>query len=324
MISQNKALMMIAAVVLLALPAAATYAADRPLTGVFSYEGNGDYLFSTGNSTYSGTLYAGSRYPVAFTVDLPDDAIVKYQRYYVYWAWSRRDQQTVYPSIAVTREPVPTSPLEPASRYVDNKGFSSPSDFYSGMDTFSGGTISPGKNEVTLEVENAGVGNSTFVIQGIGVIAVYESSSSPKGLVVVEEGCDMLYNSFGITPQMATSRVDFSHEVDTDRLKKASLELIAPSGGYSRSDIIRKNALYVNSQEKPDLPSFFTVILDLVFPNAQGKEWTDVFLSDQQQQIGIDTRDVTPYITKRSNFIAVQDRGDYLLLTNAILHVEYA
>ncbi|MDD1687865.1 DUF3344 domain-containing protein [Methanoregula sp.] len=316
--------MIIAGVVLLAMPAAATYAADRPLTGAFSYEGNGDCLFSTGNSTYSGTLYAGGRYPVAFTVDLPQDAIVKYQRYYVYWAWSRRDQQTVYPTIAVTREPVPTSPLEPVSRYVDNKGFSSPSDFYSGMDTFSGGTLSPGKNEVTLEVENAGEGNSTFVIQGIGIIAVYESPSSPKGLVIVEEGCDMLYNSFGITPQMATSRVDFSHDVDTDHLKKASLELVAPSGGYSRSDIIRKNALYVNSQEKPDLPSFFTVILDLVFPNAQGKEWTDVFFSDQQQQIGIDTRDVTPYITKRSNFIAVQDRGDYLLLTNAILHIEYA
>jgi hypothetical protein len=80
----------------------------------------------------------------------------------------------------------------------------------------------------------------------------------------------------------------------------------------------------VNSQEKPDLPSFFTVILNLVFPNAQGKEWTDVFDSDQQQQIGIDTRDVTPYITKRSNFVAVQDRGDYLLLTNAILHIEYS
>jgi len=316
--------MMLTCAALIALPAAATYAADRPLTEVFSYEGHSGYHFSTGNSTYSGTLYAGGRYPVAFTVDLPDDAIVKYQRYYVYWAWSRRDQQTVYPTIAVTREPVPTSPLEPVSRYVDNKGFSSPSDFYSGMDTFSGGTLSPGKNEITLEVENAGEGNSTFVIQGIGVIAVYESPTSPKGFVLVEEGCDMLYNSFGITPQMATSRVDFSHEVDTDRLKKASLELIAPSGGYSRSDIIRKNALYVNSQEKPDLPSFFTVILDLVFPNARGKEWTDVFLSDQQQQIGIDTRDVTPYITKRSNFIAVQDRGDYLLLTNAILHVEYA
>jgi hypothetical protein len=323
MISRCKVLMMLACAALFALPAAATYAADRPLAEVFSYEGHGGYLYSTGNSTYSGTLYEGDRYPVVFKVDLPEDAIVKYQRYYVYWAWSRRDQQTVYPTLAVTREPVPTSPLEPVTRYVDNKGFSSPSDFYSGMDSFSGGYLSPGKNEVTLEVENAGEGNSTFVIQGIGVVVVYESASSPGGFVLVNEGCDMLYNSFGITPVMATSRVDFSREVDTDRLEKASLELVAPSGGYSRSDIIRKNVLYVNSQEKPDLPSFFTVILDLVFPNAQGNEWTDVFDSDQQQQIGIETRDITQYIAKRSNFVAVQDRGDYLLLTNAILHIEY-
>lgn len=324
MISPVRILMILTCAALLTVPAGATYAGDRPLADTFTYEGAGGYIFSTGNSTYSGTLHTGDRYPVSFTVDLPEDATVKYQRYYVYWAWSRKDQQSVHPTMTVTGSSGTTSPAEPATRYIDNKGFSSPSDFYSGVDTFSGGNLSSGTNTVTFEIENTGDGNSTFVIQGIGVMAVYESPSSPKGLIIVKEGCDMLYNSFGITPQMATSRVDFDHEIDTDRLKEAGLELVAPSGGYSRSDIIRKNALYVNSQEKTDLPTFFTVIIDLIFPNARGKEWTDVFDSDQQQQVGIDKRDITPYIARRSNFAAVQDRGDYLLLTNAILQVEYS
>lgn len=324
MISRIRMIMTLACIALLVLPALATYAGDRPLADAFKYEGPGGYVFSTGNSTYSGTLHTGDRYPVSFTIDLPQDTIVKYQRYYVYWAWSRKDQQAVYPAIAVTRCSVPGSPTNPASRYIDNKGFSSPSDFYSGMDSFSGCTLSPGTNTVTFEVANSGEGNSTFVIQGIGVIAVYESPSSQMGIILVKEGCDMLYNSYGITPHMATSRIDFDSEIDTDRLNKASLELVAPSGGYSRSDILMKNALSVNSRQESSLPAFFTVIIDLIFPNARGKEWTDVFDSDQQQQIGIETRDITPYIARRSNFAAVQDRGDYLLLTNAILQVEYS
>jgi hypothetical protein len=323
MISPHRILMTLACTALLVLPAMATYAGDRPLADAFTCEGPCGYVFSAGNSTYSGTIYSGNRYAVSFTTDLPEDAVVKYQRYYVYWAWSRKDQQAVYPAITVVGSSAGGSPVTAATRYIDNKGFSSPSDFYSGMDTFSGGTISPGTGTVTLAVENAGDGNSTFVIQGIGLLAVYGSPSQPDGVVMVKEGCDMLYNSYGITPEMATSRMEFSKDIDIGRLDAATLELVAPSGGYTRSDVIRKNTLAVNSRQDSNLPEFFAVILDMVFPNARGKEWVDVFDSDQQQQIGIDTRDITAYIAPHSNTVAVQDRGDYLLLTNAILHIGY-
>lgn len=323
MISRRNLVMVLVGLTLIALPAAATYAGDKPLADAFTFEGKGGYEFSTGNSTYSGTLHTGDHYPVTFTLDLPADAVVRYQRYYVYWAWSRRDQQSVYPALSLRGGPAPGSTIEPVTRYTDNKGFSSPSDFYSGMDTFSGGTLSPGENSATLVVTNTGEGNSTFVIQGVGVLVVYESPSSPGGFIVVKEGCDMLYNSFGITPEMATSRVDFKQETDTGRVKSATLGLIAPSGGYSRSDILRKNALYVNRREERGIPPFFSEILAIVFPDAQGREWTDVFDSDSQRQIGIETRDITRYIARTGNFASVQDRGDYLLLTNAILKVEY-
>jgi hypothetical protein len=324
MISHARIVAQILCAALLILPVSATYAGDKPLVTAFSGTLNGGYVFSTGNSTYSGTLYPGDRYPVTFSIDLPGDAVIRYQRYYVYWAWSRQDQQAVYPSLTVTCCNGPESPALPSARYVDNKGFSSPSDFYSGMDTFSGGNLSPGRNEVTFEVENTGTGNSTFVIQGTGILAVYSSPASPGKLIVVKEGCDMLYNSYGITPEMATSTVVFEDTIDQERMTGSTLELIAPSGGYTRSDVIQKNAVYFNGQQKSELPGFFTAVLDLIFPQAKGKAWVDVFDSDNQQQIGIEKREVTPYIVGRSNFASVQDRGDYLLFTNAILQVEYA
>jgi len=323
MCSPGRLVVQILCAALLILPVSATYAGDKSLVTAFTGNLHGGYEFSVGNSTYSGTLLPGNTYPVSFTLILPDDAVIRYQRYYVYWAWSRQDQQAVYPSLAVICCTSRESPVLPATRYIDNKGFSSPSDFYSGMDAFPGGNLSPGRNEVTFEVENTGAGNSTFVIQGTGILVVYSSMSAPEKMIVIKEGCDMLYNSFGITPDMATSTLVFDPSFDLDRMGSATLELVAPSGGYTRSDVIQKNAVYFNSRQESELPGFFTTILDLVFPQARGKTWVDVFDSDNQQQIGIEKRDVTPYMVGRSNFASVQDRGDYLLLTNAVLQVEY-
>ena len=323
MSSRNRIAVSLVLTLFLMAPVLATYAGDEPLTTVYTAEENGGYVFSVGNSTYSGTLHPGNRYPVSFTLDLPEDATVRYQRYYLYWAWSRKDQQAVYPAITAISCPAPGSSAAPVMRYVDNKGFSSASDFYSGMDAFTCGNLTPGKNTVTFEIENSGEGNSTFVVQGAGLLAVYGSPSAPPGLIDIKEGCDMLYSSYGITPEMATSRMDFKEEIAISRLSKATLELVAPSGGYTRSDILQKNTLSVNREKSDKLPPFITTVLNLVFPEARGKEWVDVFDSDQQQQIGIETRDVTPYLAGRSNFATVQDRGDYLLLTNAILKADY-
>lgn len=323
MYSRKRILASIFCAVLLAIPVSATYAGDKPLVTVFEGSMNGSYVYSTGNSSYSGTLHSEDRYPVTFTMTIPPEATVRYQRYYVYWAWSRKDQQAVFPSITVTCCTSTDGPVQPAARYLDNKGFASSSDFYSGMDTFSGGNLSPGKNTVTFEVANTGEGNSSFVIQGAGLLSVYESPSSPPGLTVVKEGCDMQYNSFGITPEMATSTTTFDQEIDLNRVDSATLELIAPSAGYTRSDIVRKNAVCFNSADEEKLPGFFTVVLDLIFPQAKGKEWDDVFYSDQQVQVGRETLDVTPYLVAKNNYVAVQDRGDYLLFTNAIFRVDY-
>lgn len=324
MISRSRFAMTVVVVMVLAVPfAGATYAGDKPLSMVYASDKPGGYVFSVGNSSYSGTIESGGRYAVSFSIDLPEDAIVQYQRYYVYWAWSRRDQQAVYPTIAVTCCTQGSTPFAVA-RYVDSKGVSGPSDFFSGMDTFAGGNLSPGRNEVTFEIANSGQGNSTFVIQGAGLLTLYDSASSPEGITIADEGCDMLYSSYGITPEMATSRISWDKTVDLNRMKSATLELVAPSGGYTRSDVIGKNTVYMNREENDRLPTFFSTILNLIFPQARGKEWDDVFLSDSRQQIGIETLDVATYLVQDNNFVAVQDRGDYLLFTNAVLRVDYS
>lgn len=323
MSSRNRAIAAVVCAILLVIPVSATYAGDKPLVTAFSGEINGDYRFTTGNSSYSGTLHSGDRYPVEFSVDLPQDAILRYQRYYLYWAWSRKDQQAIYPSIAASTSLIPGESVLPMARYIDNKGFTSSSDFYSGMDTFSGGNLSPGKNQVFFVATNTGEGNSTFVIQGAGLLVIYESPESPEGVIVVKEGCDMLYNSFGITPEMATSTTSFDTPIDVGRVRSATLELIAPSAGYSRSDIVMKNAVCFNSADQENVPGFFSVVLDLIFPQMRGKEWDDAFYSDQQMQIGEENLLVTPYLVPKNNYVSVQDRGDYLLFTNAIFRVNY-
>jgi hypothetical protein len=40
-------------------------------------------------------------------------------------------------------------------------------------------------------------------------------------------------------------------------------------------------------------------------------------------QIAIDEREVTNYLKPKDNFVSIQDSGDYMLVTNAILVLEF-
>ena len=102
----------------------------------------------------------------------------------------------------------------------------------------------------------------------------------------------------------------------------ATLELVAPSGGYTRSDQQGINALLFNREEEGRLPSFIETIIESLFPGYNGKEWIDAFDADEVRQVGIDRRDVAQYLRDSGNVACVRDRGDYLLLSNAVLWVE--
>ena len=303
---------------LLAAPAAATYAGDRPLSTVFHEELRGGYVYTVGNSTYSGALNPEDRYAVSFDIDLPGDATIRHQRIYVYWSWSKLDQNAIYPALSLTRTDTGEN-LTEVARYADSKGFVSTNDFFSGTDVFTTADLAPGENSFTLVLENNATDNRTFVVQGIGLLAVYESPESPEAIVWVSEGADLLYSSYGITPAMASSRIDFPGTIDRSDLASAELFLVAPSGGYTRENIPVINRLFFNREGTGSMPSFFETILSALFPGSSGKEWVNVFDSDETVQIGIDRRDVLPYLRSEGNFALVQDEKDYLVLSNAVL-----
>ncbi|MEA2035098.1 MAG: DUF3344 domain-containing protein [Euryarchaeota archaeon] len=300
----------------------ASYAGDRPPETVFHENISGGYLFSAGNSTYSGPLTPGDRYTATFDMSLPTGAEIIYERVYVYWAWSKCGQKAVYPSMQIVRHSKNQSSLSCADRYVDNKGVRGSNDFFSGMDACSGADLKSGDNLFSVQIENTGTNNSGFVIQGIGVLGVYADESGKRGQIWVSEGCDMLYAGFGISPEMATSRISFPGRINTGAVRGADLFLVAPSGGYTRSDIDGKNMLSFNHNGKDSLPSFIEMIIRSLFPGYNGKQWSDVFVSDDIHQIGTDIRDVKAYLRPDGNYAEIRDSGDYLLLTNAVLMVE--
>lgn len=314
---------------LFASSVSATYAGDRPLENVFHTDVTGGYVYTTGgDSVYSGTLAPGDTWTAEIPVTLPDDAAPLYSRLYLYWAWSKDGQKAAYPALTPVMEGGAALSNESFSRYTDTKGgFVSRNDFFSGMDAYNISGLTGGDNTVTLTVTNTHPPkNATFVIQGAGILSVYESETGTEGTVWVNEGCDMLYNSYGgVTPEMATGTIIFPPgEVGTEDISRATLHLVAPSAGYTSANTPpQKNAIRVNRPTENSLPEFFERILSMLFPPGyNGWEWTDGFSSDEVHQIGEDLRDISPYLRTEDNTVTVRDNGDYMLLTNGILWIE--
>lgn len=301
--------------------AGATYAGDRPLNETYYGDITGGYLFDMGTSMYVGSVQQGDLYEVTYRIDLPSDAEVKFQRLYVYWAWSRVGQKAVYPGFTVYDSRRPGTPLTLAARYSDSKGFVSQYDFYSGLDAYEMPLLAAGHNEFNITCEQSGLPNSSTIIFGIGVLAVYESSEGETSMVWVKEGSDLMYSSYGVSPGMATSEMAFEGTIPEGEIDSAELFLIAPSGGYSRDLEVDINKLQVNYLDEEKTPPLIKTIFSLLFPNYKGKEWSDIFLLDNSTQIGFETKEIKPYLKTESNRVAVQDRGDYMQLTNAILTI---
>lgn len=314
----------LAVLFLVSHPGAATYAGDQPLTPAYEGTLRGGYLFTLANGTYSGTMNAGSSYNTTLSPDLPAGSDLVYHRMYVYWSWSKKGQSAIYPEMDVQcRSGEDTVVPVFRDRYIDNKGFASQNDFYSGMDTYELPTkIDPGR-PFTIRVANTGEEGTSFTIQGIGFLAVYSVPEGMQKEIQVMEGTDLLYSRYGITPEMATSRIEFPGTIEIEQVHDADLFLVAPSGGYSLSGIPEMNRLFFNRGDEGSVPVVLRPMMHILFPSFSGKTWTDVFSATELQQIGTDRREVRSFLRAGGNRAEIQDNGDYLLLTNAVLEVSY-
>ena len=263
---------------------------------------------------------SGDQYRVTLPYEIPPDAEVLYERIYLYWSWSRIGQDAIYPLLHGEADGVPLLLID---RYTDSKGFVAANDFFSGMDTYASPKPLYGSGEISLLVSNIAEDTRSVVVMGAALLVVYSTPADPPGQIWISEGCDMLYASHGITPAMASSAIVFEGDVRTRDVASADLLLVAPSGGYTRTEIPQKNAVFVNRERGSNLPGFIESILSAIFPGYNGKVWYDAFVSDEINQIGIDTRDIRQYLRPSGNTVIVQDNGDYLTLTNAILDVRY-
>ncbi len=306
-----------ALILLFVSTASASYAGDKPLNTVFHDKVEGKIFFSLGDSRYSGVINYNETYTVSFSIH--PNAKVKLARLYIYWVWSKDGNVGVYP----TMEAMDASGVQKeAANYTDNKGFVGLYDFFSGVNAYDV-THRVGEN-YRVVIRNADANGSTFVIQGIGLLVIYECQDCPLVEYWVNEGADMLYADYGITPGMATSKIYFNGDVELKSIRKASLITVAPSAGYTSSGETAHNRLYFNEEDSGlGSFSFLKELLKLVFGYETGI-WSDVYFSNDIVQIGVDERDVTNYMKSSNNFAAVQDNNDYMMLTNAVLYIEEA
>lgn len=305
--------------VLFCAPVSASYAGDRPMQTFLHDTHRGGLDFSLGDSRYSGELTYNDSYTVNFDVAVPAGSSVKLARAYVYWVWSKNGLEGIYPEFnASLMHSGTVVPLPEGQRYTDTKGFVSRYDFFSGADAYDLSREISGSGSYSISLTNAAEDGSTFCVQGIGLLLVCEGSGFPTVEYWVNEGCDMLYAEYGIDPEMATSTTYFEGEIDPEQVADASLITVSPSGGYS-SDTKARSKLFFNenTQKIPVLGD----IIQLLF--GSGKSWKNIYVTNETVEVALDKRPVSDYLEPEGNFASIQDNGDYLLATNAILVVEF-
>jgi hypothetical protein len=180
------------------------------------------------------------------------------------------------------------------------------------MDNEEMGTITNGT--LAIDVNTSAPRYKTLTVVAPG---------ASRSMIWVREGSDLLFSSYGISPEMATSDLYFEGAIPKENIGSAELFLVAPSGGYSRDIEIDINKLLVNRLEEEKTPPLVKTIFSLLFPNYKGKEWSDIFSLDNNTQIGFETKEIRPYLKTENNHVAVRDQGDYMQLSNAILIIRY-
>lgn len=313
--------------------AGGSYAGDKPLNTVAHGEIYGDVFFTLGDSKYSGRINYNDTYTVNFDVGvLSSGKEVKFCRLYVYWVWSQKENVGVYPTMEVEVKKGETKEvLSPVATYTDTKGFVGKYDYFSGVYVYDcKGTLKTNQvgDSFSVTVKNTDPNGSTFCVQGIGLLVIYECQEQEQNEDCqhieywVKEGCDMIYAEYGITPEMATSKIFFNGALDLKKVKHADLITVAPSGGYVSKGETAHNVLYFNEESGwlSNLP-FLKQLLRLLFGYGGGV-WSDVYITNDIAQIGVDQRDVTGYLKASNNFAAIQDNHDYMMVTNAVLVVE--
>lgn len=259
---------------------------------------NGSILYTIGNSSYAEPMSPGDEYAVECNLTLPDNAIARNARLYIYWTWGKKGAEGSDAEMEVTFN---DRKLSTDRQYTDQKGYGS-NDYPSGTycynvtDYIEDGNGS--KINYTTVVENIGKDYAKFAVCGVDLVAVYEDLTEPEIEYWINEGCDMIYETdddgVEITSEDATTNIFFSGVIDLAEVKKATLITVVPSGDKGNNE--------------------------LGFNNETWDE--DVYNGEPYDDLAIDERDVTDHLGTSGNYAYIVDKGDYMVPSTALLILE--
>jgi len=322
------------ALMLFSFLAAADYSGDQPLTQYERGMTYGDLVYVTveDGSAYT-TLDAGDPTDTLTQLldisnEIPDGAEIITARLYNYVSWSTPDYRDfsnpgdpaeaklTFNGVEVTcQNPKKFSNTidykNGVTQYWDSKGQAYSSTMYD----CPSGTIAWDVTDLVVDGENTAIianADSTptvrsdgvpesFTTYGFGLLVVYEDPTlSTKRHYWILEGADMLKgDNYYETPEDATTSGFFSGVPQYNNVESAELTTVVVSCDKGL------NSVFFNGGE--DLGP-----LGIAPENAD-------------KAIGVDTFVVDPVweLQKTGNMVEIQDSGDYMVVSNAFLVVDY-
>ena len=258
----------------------------------------GDIIYSTGDSYYlsSYSYPSWTHYTAHWNASdspVPNGASVEEARLYVYYTW---DTKGVIPdNISLTFNGYSETP---DAVYSDRKGYGS-YDYPSGMVAYNV-TSNFNTSGNTAILTNSYSGGGSVSMQGMLLIVIYAESSEPERTIWINEECDLLSakSSYCTTPEEATAYAPFGGPIDLAKVERAKLITVAPSADKGGD----MNRLYFND-------------------HVWNGTWNHYI--GNNTNLGLNETEVTADLNSSNNLAKLQDNGDSMEASNAILVVEY-
>ena len=295
------------------------YSADEPLINIAHGKLRGDLYITTGNSSYYRNLTTNESVTYIYNVSLPEGSEVALARYNLPFTWC---------SITPTAEIDITTPggvsyaVPPEASYFDRPCEFSKSNPIYGNFVFN---LTPyiqqrGKYKITLR----NINSPKFYPSACPLVLVYKNDNKSVIEYWLNEGADYLIGGrrdrggfLALTE--CINDASFPGTIDHNQVKKASLAVISPWGGETwEVGAPECNYLYFNGEKIGG-----NVYRGYYNETHQSLPGITIDIWSTNAQVGVNISDVTDYLTVRDNFAGQGDNGDALMLTNAILVVEY-
>jgi hypothetical protein len=270
----------------------ADYTGDHPLATYAHETIHGDAVYTVGDSEYMGDISPGDVYIVVFDLDVPESSKVKMARLYAYWTSSHAEEEGIYPDIDVTFD---GNEIKLDQEYTDRKG-SGDYDYPGGTYCYDTTNYVGGRDIHIVEVENSAGESKSFSMNGLLLLVIYADEKGEEIEYWINEGCDIMdmKNIEHAEEAVTTAKFGGMIDRDIDKIKSAKLLTIVPGGDKGENTLIFNDRI-----------------------------WNGVYTGDPDANLAIDERDVTGYVVAKDNLVKIEDDGDYLVPSGAVLMLRY-